>query len=170
MKKIVGLMIACFVFCVSINAQVEVASKKSCAKSCSKMCAKDMQACADKMGMTLEECKKMCADKGLTSADVKAITKEAVSIVGVPTCCLTSLKADGKVCCKAYEASFVNADKVLDIEGNEIMSASAEAEEGTTRVGSVVMVMETNPTPAKGTKKACSKSCKKTCSKGKAGA
>lgn len=174
MKKIIGLMFACFLFSVSINAQ------KACSKTCKKTCTEaEMKACAEKMGISLAECKKMCSEKGLAEVTKEANTRVASATVELPTCCYSALMADGKVCCKGYEASIADADMLIDAEGTEIkkyvcpMSAAKAStdDKDETRVASVIMVKEATMAPKKATgKKSCSKSCSKSCASKKKGA
>lgn len=173
MKKIIGLSLACFLFCVTINAQ------KVCTKG-QKVCTEsEMKACAEKMGITLEECKKICAEKGLAEVTKEANTRVASATVELPSCCYSALKADGKVCCKGYEASIADADMLIEADGTEIkkyvcpMSAAKAStdDNNETKVASVIMVKEASMAPKKAAgKKSCSKSCSKTCASKKKGA
>lgn len=169
MKKFFGIVVACFLVC-SMSAQE---AAKTCAKT-GKSCTKaEMEACAKKMGISLEECKKICDAKAMANAttDTEGETRVGSAIVELPSCCYTALKADGKVCCASHEASIASATKIVDVDGNEIkkyvcpISAAKAEASGETKVASVVMVKELNKVDIKKAtgKKSCSKSCAKTC-------
>lgn len=163
-----GLVVACLMVCSMSFAQEAAKTCKKSGKSCTKA---EMEACAKKMGVSLEECKKICDAKAMASATEDGETRVGSAVVELPSCCYSALKADGKVCCSSHEASIASATMIVDTDGNEIKKyvcpmAAAKAEaSGETKVASVVMVKELNKVDMKKTtgKKSCSKSCAKKC-------
>jgi len=124
MKKFICLSIACFMFCALSFAQEAkvVESKKECVPT---------EACAKKMGMTLDECRALCKKQcksAVASTDMNQITRLASTETETSTkSCCTSIEA----CAKKMGMSVEECKRLCkDKIASEKQVASAVMENG----------------------------------------
>lgn len=132
------------------------ASKTSSTSASSKTCSQqDMEACAKKMGVSVEECMKMCSEKG-------SMTMHSISIQGM-TCTKCEASVTGAIEAlpgvnKVVSISYQDGNAVVCVDKNRTSTANL-----TQAIADKGFKAEIIPAVAKTAsadgKQACSKSC-----------
>ena len=135
MKRLIGLSFVFCLFCTLISAQTstDVVDTKP-----EKACCSSIEACAAKMGMTVEECKVLCKEK----CKGKASCAQSVEA------CAAKMGMSVEECKKHCKSKLVSVDEESD--QTKVASASAE---------------RTIDSESKKEVKACSNKSKKCCKK-----